>query len=297
MANGNGKIATLLLDPFRVKPFEGQPRKRFRGIRQLAESIKMVGQVTPIVVTFSGEKGFDAELVDGERRLQACRSANIQVKAVFEEVASGDDRFALAIAANFCRDSHDSIEVAEAIGRLKGSGRSIEDIGTIFGKSSCWVYQHLSLLDLCPEVQNLLKRAGDEQKQTHKQRRARGRMTLSVALLLIPLEHRDQLRAARHIAKQKLSMAAARNYVRGLGEKRGKQLGRKTSPRAKLMVLWNMSDRYRHEIERYATLPRHALLEVLQLANPREARTLRDQMTQLAGDLKGIAKLLDEVGK
>jgi len=67
----------LLLDPFRVKPFADQPRKRFRGIEQLAKSIRLVGQVTPIVVTPCRESGFDAELVDGERRLQACRMPKI----------------------------------------------------------------------------------------------------------------------------------------------------------------------------------------------------------------------------
>ena len=44
-------MKTLLLDPFRVKPFADQPRKRFRDIPQLAASIRLAGQVTPIVVT------------------------------------------------------------------------------------------------------------------------------------------------------------------------------------------------------------------------------------------------------
>jgi hypothetical protein len=40
----------ISIDPDRVMPFGDQPRKRFRGIKQLADSIKLVGQRTPIQV-------------------------------------------------------------------------------------------------------------------------------------------------------------------------------------------------------------------------------------------------------
>jgi ParB-like chromosome segregation protein Spo0J len=38
-------------DPRRVRPLPGQPRKRFRGIRELAASIAEVGQLAPGIVT------------------------------------------------------------------------------------------------------------------------------------------------------------------------------------------------------------------------------------------------------
>ena len=40
------KAKGTFLDPFRVKPFKDQPRKRFRGIAKLAASIRRIGQVT-----------------------------------------------------------------------------------------------------------------------------------------------------------------------------------------------------------------------------------------------------------
>lgn len=46
-------------DPKRVKPFADQPRKRFRGISKLADSIRLIGQITPIVVTPCEEEGYE----------------------------------------------------------------------------------------------------------------------------------------------------------------------------------------------------------------------------------------------
>lgn len=293
----SGTRSTLTLDPWRVKPFADQPRKRFRGIKQLAESIRLVGQVTPIIVTPADGNGFDAELLDGERRLQACRSADIRIKAVVEEKVSADVRFALSIAANFCRQGHDCIEIAEAVERLQAEGRTYEQIALIFGKTISFVSQHLSLRRLHPAVQNMLERAGDEARQTKREIRARGRMTFSVALLLVPLDEASQLKAAKHIAKKKLSMAAARNYVWKLGNKKGRPVGRTVSPHQKFQKLWNQTDTYRHAVERYATL-RYADWEpVLAAMKTREARVLAGQLRRLSEDLGGIADVLEKAGE
>lgn len=201
----------LLLDPFRVKPFADQPRKRFRGIAQLAKSIRLVGQVTPILVTPCQEKGFDVELVDGERRLQACRLGKMSVKALVQGGVSSAERFALSVAANFCRQRHDAMEVAEAIRALRNNGRSAHDIAGIFGKSLCWVYQHAYLLELCHEVQALLCRAATD--EGNRQVRRPGRLTMQLALLLKPLSHPKQAEVANRIVNQKLSFGEARKHI------------------------------------------------------------------------------------
>jgi hypothetical protein len=41
---------TLEFDPKRVRPLPDQPRKRFRGINELAASIAEVGQIAPGLV-------------------------------------------------------------------------------------------------------------------------------------------------------------------------------------------------------------------------------------------------------
>jgi ParB/RepB/Spo0J family partition protein len=284
-----------MLDPFKVKPFADQPRKRFRGIPQLTKSIRLVGQVTPIVVTpmdAAEQNGFVAELVDGERRLQACRTGNMKIKAALEGKVNAAERFALSIAANFCRQEHDCIEVAEAVKRLKDAGRSVEDIGGIFGKSTCWVYQHLSLLSLHDEVIESLKVEGDEQKLSKTQRRRRGRMTRSVALLLVPLDAKLQAKAARHITAKKLSMAGARSYVVALASGSGKTVGHEGSPRKNLEVLWNAMDTFRHRLDRYVDLSHAQLRSIFETAKGREATVLAGQMDSAAETLKMLAKSL-----
>ena len=101
----------LRLEPRRVKPFAKNPRKRFRGIPQLAESILAVGQITPIIVAPCGEGGYDAELVDGERRLRACLLAKVPVTAILDGNGRVADRYVRSVAANFCRQGHDAVEI------------------------------------------------------------------------------------------------------------------------------------------------------------------------------------------
>lgn len=286
--------SAVVLDPFRVKPFPNQPRKRFRGIDKLAESIRLVGQVTPIVVTLTDAEGFDAELVDGERRLQACRSSNMPIKAIVEGNVSDDERFALSIAANFCRQSHDCVEIAEACEHLREQGKTYAEIAAIFGKTLSFVAQHLSLLKLHPRVQDLLKRAGDEAKESRREIRGRGRMTLSVALLLVPLPPVEQVKAAKRIVKMKMSLAASRSFVWGLGKKHGFMPRKKQSPHQKFQALWNQTDTYRHAVERYATLRWSDWQPVLDAVSPREAMTLMHQLRALAEDIAGIADTLEK---
>ena len=140
------------------------------GIQKLAESIRLVGQVTPIVVSRCNQDGFDAELVDGERRLRACVMGKMPVKAVIEDV-NGDvsSRYVRSVAANFCRQEHDAVEIMEAVVALRDAGRSAEDIAGIFGKTASWVTQYSSLKKLVPDVLNELKIAGDEAKLTRKE--------------------------------------------------------------------------------------------------------------------------------
>jgi ParB/RepB/Spo0J family partition protein len=288
-----------LLDPFRVKPFKDQPRKRFRGIPQLAESIRLVGQVTPIIVTACEANGFDAELVDGERRLQACRLGKLRIRAVFRDGVPDADRFALAIAANFCRQEHDCVEIAEAVERLKVNGRSDLEVGGIFGKSGCWVQQHRALLKLHPDVLEMLKRGGDEDNKRRRCGRG-GRLTFSIALLLVALKPAVQLKLAKRIVTQKLPLAQARSLVYRTARDAGKKVGtdkpgRGNSPKTRLQQLWNIIDTARHRIEPIMDMKFAELSAIFALASERERQTLLAQLDDLRHGLDGIAKTLRKV--
>ena len=161
-----------------------------------------------------------------------------------------------------CRQEHDCIEIAEAIKRLRDHGRTCAEIAGIFGKHPTWVSQMSLLPTLHPEVQTMLQRAGDEAKETRLQRRGRGRMTLSIGLLLAPLDQAAQLSAAKKITTMKMSMAGARNYIRKFAAKTNTPVGRETSPHAKFEKLWNAVEVFRHAIEPLATADYSALMAI-----------------------------------
>jgi len=279
--------AAVLLDPHRIKPFFDQPRKRFRGIPQLAESIRLVGQVTPIVVTRCDEPQYDAELVDGERRLQACMFGKMKIRVIFGECRSADHRFALSLAANFCRQEHDCIEIAEAIQRLIQGGRKIDEIRGIFGKSTAWVYQYLSLLRLHPTVREMLKLPGDG--QSAKPKRSHGVMTMQLGLLLVGLDESLQVHAANRIVKTNLSVAAARNMIRTLAKVAGVKVGTSLSPRNRFTRMWNAVDTFRNAIEPLTEMSHDALSAVALAVGDRDRQTLADQLDDLGRNVQALS--------
>ena len=294
-------MSTLVLDPRKVKPFNGQPRKRFRGIPALAESIKAVGQVTPIVVTpIASPNGFTHELVDGERRLKACLLIDKRIKAVLDDGEGSESRFALSIAANFCRQEHDAIEISDAIHVLKGEGRTNDQIAAVFGKSPGWVSQFASLAALDPVVREELKREGEEDRQQHKAKRRKGRMTTSLAMALTPLEHKAQRQAARFIMAQGLSITSARNYIQRLAlgnakiVREGSKINAKRSPFAQWTTLQNGLNTFRHVAERYATMKADDLAKVIEAGGPANRGIVANQLEKLCEDLLGLA---DEMRK
>ncbi len=251
-----------------------------------------MGQITPVLVIPCDEAGFDAELVDGERRLQACRQGRIPIDCVLNRKGklSPADRFALSVAANFCRQDHDVMEIAEAIAHLESQGRSGIEIAGIFGKTASWISQNRSLLRLHPEVQAMLKRPDHRQRVSRVKRRARGSMTRSLALLLVPLDGVRQLRAAKHILRHKLSMGVARNYIQALAAGCKVKVGKQISPRARLMQLWNSNETFHASLGRFTAMPYAQLAAVAGEANARERAALLALMDQTTSDLVAIAK-------
>lgn len=252
-------------DPFRIKPFAGQIRKRFRGIRELAASIDEVGQTTPIKVrVLEDTTDFDAELVDGERRLFACRSLKRPVEAYIDTgVVDVATQFAHCVAANFGRQDHDCLEIAQAIQKLKDFGKTTAQIAAIFGKSVAWVAQHTSLLRLAPEVQQMLIPAdekplevGDADDDAGADLTADGdfeRATIpfSIALLLVPLPFDLQRRAAEEIREMGMSMVGARRYVRGVLRDSGRHHNVRQRPKEQWQGLESLCSRLRDMVGTY----------------------------------------------
>ena len=137
----------------RIKPNPGQPRKQFdpERLQELADSIKEVGLLNPILVRSIGT-GF--EIVHGERRWRACQLAGMQ--EIPAEVRELDDEtaFLIALSENLQRDNLNPMEEAQALYALKDKfNYSQAEIGSKIGKSQPWISGRLALLKLPAPVQ------------------------------------------------------------------------------------------------------------------------------------------------
>lgn len=205
----------------RVRPFEGQPRRYFddEEVDTLAESIREIGQVSP-VLAFASKKPGHFELIDGERRWRAVQRAGVPtIRVEVTDEPDPDRRFALAVAANFGRQGHAPLEIADAIQKML-KNKTREQVAAVFGKSPGWVSQHLMLKNLHPDVAELLEPG-----------RARtASITFSDAVRLSVYPHPVQVDAAGKILqemKDGISSSRAASLVLGAiddGERRNPHL-------------------------------------------------------------------------
>jgi ParB family chromosome partitioning protein len=187
------------------------------SLEELASSIRAQGVVQPIVVRpIAGSDRY--EIVAGERRWRAAQMAGLhEIPAVVREV---NDQIAmcLALIENIQREDLNPLEEAQALARLlKEFKMTHVAIAEAVGRSRSSVTNLLRLLDLNNEVKKHLD-SGDLEM-------GHGR-----ALLALPLD--EQVKAARSIIRQGLSVRATEDLVRRLLVKddKKKQSGKKLDP-------------------------------------------------------------------
>ncbi|MHB9112261.1 MAG: ParB/RepB/Spo0J family partition protein [Thermoleophilia bacterium] len=169
-----------------------QPRTIFddEALAELAESLKAVGLVQPVVVRRHGER---YELVAGERRWRAAQLAGLEeIPAVIREANDGES-LELALIENLSREDLNPIDTARAYAILQEDfGTTQEALAAKLGRSRSAVANTLRLLDLPDEVQELIEKG--------KLSEGHGR-----ALLAVPDRVKQKKLAAR-VAKKGLSV-------------------------------------------------------------------------------------------
>ena len=139
-----------------VKPNPYQPRKYFDDdkIQELADSIKLHGVFTPILVK-KAVKGY--ELIAGERRLRASKVAGLKtIPAILMEF---DDQqmMEIALLENIQREDLNAIEEATAYEKLiRKLSYTQEELASRIGKSREHVANMLRLLKLPKKVQQFV---------------------------------------------------------------------------------------------------------------------------------------------
>lgn len=182
-----------------VKPNPNQPRQRFDedAFRELVESVKKMGIIQPIVVR---AKGFEFELIAGERRWRAAKEAGLKTIPAVVKQAGEADSLEIALVENLHREDLNAIEEARAYHELVTRfGLTQEELAEKIGKSRSAVANSLRLLSLPLSVQQLI----DDGQLTAGHARA----------ILAVKDEEKQLRLAEKIIGEGLSVREAEKHV------------------------------------------------------------------------------------
>lgn len=194
------KEAEINLSEIRPNPY--QPRKEFddKALQELAESIRLHGVFTPILVRKS-VGGY--ELIAGERRYRASKLAGLTTIPAIEVEFSDEEMMEVSLLENIQREDLTPIEEATAYESLiQRLGYTQEKLAQRVGKSREYCANMLRLLKLPHNVQEMV---------SNKE------LTMGHVRPLLTLNSEDEIYdAAQHILREKMSVREVEEYVRGL---------------------------------------------------------------------------------
>jgi len=279
------KLGEVILVPISfIRPFPDQPRKYFdqQKLIELAESISAVGQKVPgFVKEISGNHCPEKyELIDGQRRWHALTMAGKDsMKVIVIEVKSAEEQFLISVVANFGRAEHGPLEIATAIQRFRDNDVSVIEIAKIFAKSVPWVYQHIKILRLDPEVREMMSSEIPEDR----------RLAFSTALLLADIPLDLQKKIADTIVKDKLKLNQARNLIRRRAEKIGFKVGNpRRSPRDDYLVLCSFIGRMRRELEIFKEMQQSYFDKMFQFRDKEDHERIVEKIQEITDRIKSF---------
>lgn len=132
----------------RIMTDPNNERKTFTDLEGLAASIKNVGVLDPLLV--SPMEGGRFLLLAGERRLRACRLAELeQVPVIVKSGDSDTTRRVKSLVSNIQREDVPPLEMARGVQTLIEEYQlSQVEVANRIGKSKVWVNSILRVLDL-----------------------------------------------------------------------------------------------------------------------------------------------------
>jgi ParB family chromosome partitioning protein len=264
-----GGLAELPISAIRPNP--QQPREHFdeEALAALAESIREVGVLQPVLVRDAGD-GY--ELIAGERRWRAARRVGLQTVPAIVRVADDASMLQQAIVENVQREQLNPLEEAAAYQQLiEDFSFTHDEVATRVGKSRAAITNTLRLLQLPPSVQRHLKDG------TLRMGHAR-------ALLGTP-DRAFQEQLARRAATEDLSVREVEEAIRAREEtqaRRGATTARGTTARLRppgLLELEELLGDYLETRVRISMGPRHGRIQV-DFANLEDLERIYRAMTQ-----------------
>ncbi|MFH1537347.1 MAG: ParB/RepB/Spo0J family partition protein [bacterium] len=205
---GKHSVVEIPLEQISVNPY--QPRRDFdrKKLEELAQSIKELGVLQPIIVR---KFGGSYELVAGERRLRASKIAGLKTIPAIARHLNEQDVIEIAFIENLQREQLNELEEAEAYGKLMdGSAGDAQRVASRVGKDAESVQSRLWLLSLPQVVKKavvarlisldhakLIAKVRDEKRQVELLERIyKGKLSVEDSMKLleeIPTIYRDEL--------------------------------------------------------------------------------------------------------
>ena len=165
-----------------IDPNPDQPRRRFDegALQELADSIRAVGVLQPILCAKSGDR---YTIIAGERRWRAARMAGLLEIPVIVRDWDQTRRLEAALVENLQRDDLNPVEEAQGVQRLMDEcGLTQEQAAERLGRSRPAVANLLRLLSLPVSIKDML---------------IDGRLSAGHARALVPLDRAEQIRLAQ----------------------------------------------------------------------------------------------------
>lgn len=156
MANTERKLEVLDIPVDKIKPNPFQPRGMFNEetLQELAGSIQQKGVLQPIMVR-KVDGGY--ELVQGERRLRACKFIGRETIPAFVTDTVDGQMLEIAFVENLQREDLRPMEEARALSVLGEQHEGdMEAVAIAIGKSTIFVRDRIMLLNLVEDVQKML---------------------------------------------------------------------------------------------------------------------------------------------
>ena len=200
----NGSIEDInILD---ISSPKYQLRSTMSNLEELAESIKKVGLLQPIVVRTNNSDNF--EIVAGNRRFNACKK--LGRRKIVCHVVELDDKaaFEVSMIENVQRHTLNPIEEGLALRKYVnefGWG-GVSELAQKLSKSPSYICKRMKLVELPGDIMDLISKS---------------EINVSIAEELLPIANkRTQSRLTELIQERNLSSRMVRKIVKGVGTKK-----------------------------------------------------------------------------
>ena len=199
------KLTEIPVASIRRNPY--QPRVTFdeESIAELAQSIRQVGLIQPLVVRKAPDGAF--ELVAGERRLRAVKSLGMEsVTCIVEQGMEDESSAMMALIENLQREDLTPLEEARGYRTLiETQDFTQEEVSQAVGKSRPAITNALRLLNLPEDIQQMLEN---------------GEITAGHARTLLSFKTEEGMRLGAKKAKEGASVRELEALAKRLNEEK-----------------------------------------------------------------------------